>query len=349
MQHRGLIMSFVVAFPVALAVGHAASGCVFRSADDCELTLGFGCDPSATSSGTTSSGGGTGGGAGGNTSSSTSSSSGGTGGTATCVDPSLCPDPDPGPCASFATKLCEKGQCAIKYTAADLPSAFGSCTRRSCDAEGKLTEGVDDTNLYDDGNPCTQETCTGGVPDQTQLTNMACMVDGSTGVCLADPYNPSLVTCAECMPPGTSTCIGGAICVQGKCVPAHCKNGTKDLGETDVDCGGSTSGCLKCAGGGVCTNYLDCASQVCTMGKCAAPTCSDTHQNQDETDIDCGGKTCGQPCTDGLKCILSSDCVSKVCKGNVCQPPSCADGVQNGDEEGLDCGGVNSMCPACVP
>ncbi|MFC1769370.1 beta strand repeat-containing protein [Nanoarchaeota archaeon] len=39
------------------------------------------------------------------------------------------------------------------------------------------------------------------------------------------------------------------------------------------------------------------------------PTCSDNTQNQDETDVDCGGLTC-PPCPNGNKCILNTDCTN---------------------------------------
>jgi hypothetical protein len=73
------------------------------------------------------------------------------------------------------------------------------------------------------------------------------------------------------------------------------------------------------------------------------PTCSDLFQNQDETDVDCGGTTCAA-CADGSGCVAGSDCQSLVCTGNVCQAPTCSDGVANGTETGTDCG---STCPPC--
>ena len=53
---------------------------------------------------------------------------------------------------------------------------------------------------------------------------------------------------------------------------------------------------------------------------CVVATCTDTVQNGDETDVDCGGSC------------------------NACS--SCSDGVLNQDELNVDCGGV---CSACAP
>lgn len=69
-------------------------------------------------------------------------------------------------------------------------------------------------------------------------------------------------------------------------------------------------------------------------------SCNDTHLNQNETDVDCGGLCPG--CADGKTCSVAADCTSGVCATSVCQVPTCIDGVKNGTEEGVDCDG---SCP----
>ena len=75
------------------------------------------------------------------------------------------------------------------------------------------------------------------------------------------------------------------------------------------------------------------------------PTCTDTLKNGDETDVDCGGKTCPQ-CADGKSCKLAVDCTSGVCTSGICAAPGCTDNVLNGAETDIDCGG--STCSKCV-
>ncbi len=77
----------------------------------------------------------------------------------------------------------------------------------------------------------------------------------------------------------------------------------------------------------------------------ACATCTDTQQNGNETDVDCGGGTC-PPCAIGLGCLGGSDCVSLVCQFSTCMTPTCSDGVKNGNETGPDCGG--GTCPPCA-
>ena len=74
------------------------------------------------------------------------------------------------------------------------------------------------------------------------------------------------------------------------------------------------------------------------------PDCGDKLRTVDETDIDCGGRTC-DPCPADAKCVTGTDCQSAICTNQVCQPPTCTDLAVNGDETDMNCGG---KCPACA-
>lgn len=95
-----------------------------------------------------------------------------------------------------------------------------------------------------------------------------------------------------------------------------------------------------------CTKPEDCASKVCDVAKgaCLAATCTDGAQNQDETDLDCGGATC-KACDSLKKCKAPADCASKVCTAGVCQAATCSDSVSNAAESDVDCGGAT--CGKC--
>jgi hypothetical protein len=75
--------------------------------------------------------------------------------------------------------------------------------------------------------------------------------------------------------------------------------------------------------------------------------CLDGKQDGNETDVDCGGGSCG-PCVNGRKCLGPPDCQSNNCSGGFCAPnnnPSCTNGVRDGSETDVDCGG--GSCPQC--
>ncbi len=101
-----------------------------------------------------------------------------------------------------------------------------------------------------------------------------------------------------------------------------------------------------------CEKPADCSSNICLpTGKCATASLTDGVQNNDETDVDCGGIS-RKLCEDGKKCLTRNDCKSIVCKdtgdgqGLRCQPPTGTDLTRNGDETDIDCGGANA--PKCA-
>lgn len=111
---------------------------------------------------------------------------------------------------------------------------------------------------------------------------------------------------------------------QGGAVPgSDCKNNKKDNFETDVDCGGGSPSCDKCAEGKGCISNSDCVSNVCTSNKCqastgGADTCENGNKDGDESDIDCGGLTCERRCASGGACFTDSDCSTNKCAGHKC-------------------------------
>jgi hypothetical protein len=127
---------------------------------------------------------------------------------------------------------------------------------------------------------------------------------------------------------------------------ATCDNGSLDVRESDVDCGGP---CAACADGASCSANTDCSSGRCADGLCAPrASCQDGVLNQDETAIDCGGSTCSTRCAASQVCRADNDCSSGLFCGSagVCAAPSCSDQRQNGDETAADCGG---SCLPCAP
>ncbi len=71
--------------------------------------------------------------------------------------------------------------------------------------------------------------------------------------------------------------------------------------------------------------------------------CSNGIQDGQETQVDCGGPTCGK-CV-GEACTESTQCASAVCLNGKCVAPSCSDKLKNGLETDVDCGGPD--CPDC--
>lgn len=74
---------------------------------------------------------------------------------------------------------------------------------------------------------------------------------------------------------------------------------------------------------------------------CLIPTCFDGMQNQNETNLDCGGPC--QPCH-CFDDIQNEDETDLDCGGS-CQPCNCLNSIHDGNETDLDCGG---SCLPCI-
>jgi hypothetical protein len=258
-------------------------------------------------------------------------------------------------CTALPTSLCgepacQLGKCGLHQLQKDGPSfsqRYGDCQIATC-SKDKLTFVENNQDIYDDGNPCTKDTCNNGAPMTMIKVGSAC---GLNGVC------SSKGTCVECV--GNGTCPGNKpMCINNYCSAATCQNGgvLPDGNETDVDCGGDE--CGPCDPGLKCKGEMDCKSGVCKepfmnalYKQCQIPTCIDGVHNGTETDVDCGGAGCpdSSKCADAKHCAVHGDCQSDVCQGGVCQPASCTDGVKNGNEMGIDCGGGGPGCATKCP
>ncbi len=283
-------------------------------------------------------------GGGGTTSSSssaTSSSTGSGGGTGSggfiCNTPMDCPPPT----SQCDTSDCVQHQCVRNPLAANTPvpnPIRGNCTAEICDGSGNQTTKPDPTDVFDDGNPCTDDVCVNSMPKNNPHLGRTCHDSSDARLKVCDDSG----SCVECNVPGDCT---SNLCVAKHCIVAQCQDGLADNQETDVDCGGPN--CQPCGTNKTCLVASDCTSHVCSGSpkKCQAATCTDGVQNQDESDVDCGGMTCN-PCGNGKGCSMPSDCVSQVCTGGSCAIPTCTDGKKNGGESDVDCGGATT-CVRC--
>ncbi len=246
-----------------------------------------------------------------------------------CVNANQCQDP--GTC-EFAT--CENGQCKNNNVPAGDEDGNDCDNGDICDGKGDCVECL--TNSGCNGgqicvnNDCTTS-CSTGMKDGSE-TDVDC--GGSCPDCAVGKMCGNNNDC-------TSNICTGNLCV----APPSCNDGIENGSETDVDCGGSCA--ANCANGKMCGGNNDCVSGICTGGLCAAPapTCTDVTMNGAETDVDCGGPTCG-PCADTKKCVVLTDCLSLSCMANTCAATPCSDGAKNGTETAIDCGGMCTKCTA---
>ena len=168
----------------------------------------------------------------------------------------------------------------------------------------------------------------------SQPANMSCPVTHASGTISGNVTDVSI----------TCSCAAGSSACGGACVNTN--TDANNCGGCGVVCGAN----FTCSAGSCvassCSTSADCsAGDVCVGGTCHAPTCSDNIKDGQETDVDCGGNTCGV-CVVGHACLTGTDCTTGICSGGFCQQPSCSDGIKNGTETDRDCGG--GTCGACA-
>ncbi|MBI3052104.1 hypothetical protein HYY74_06665 [Candidatus Woesearchaeota archaeon] len=132
-------------------------------------------------------------------------------------------------------------------------------------------------------------------------------------------------SCSDCRL--NATCVQNADCISNYCLfkrcsvqTDSCSNGFRDVGESDVDCGGSCSRMgRKCQDTQTCSEDGDCIlGSKCISGRCSSAESSCSNRVKDqfvETDVDCGG-SCAlefKTCTVGQGCASNSDCTSGAC------------------------------------
>jgi hypothetical protein len=270
------------------------------------------------------------GGAGGDAASSGGSGSGASAG---CGGPDDCPGQD----LQCIKRTCEAGVCGVMNVTIGEPTAqqyVGDCQTIRCDGQGSTISDPDASDVFDDGDECTLDSCDSGMPTNDIAVGAHCTTPkDASGKCTVLGICLQCVLASDCIP-------GREVCVHGQCVSPLCDNDMTDPGETDLNCGGPD--CPPCMVGDECDVAADCVSGVCD-DTCQAPACNDGTQNGGETGKDCGGPAC-PACGAGQGCMDPSDCKSGVCIGGSCNAPSCVDGVANGTESDKDCGG---NCPDC--
>ncbi|MBO4349863.1 MAG: hypothetical protein J6A01_02830 [Proteobacteria bacterium] len=139
--------------------------------------------------------------------------------------------------------------------------------------------------------------------------------------------------------PGAAAFATPGYCANGGLFSLNCQNYCADTllngNESAADCGGN---CTPCELGKSCSIYADCLSGVCKGNVCSKcsedkhcqsgtcntvtglcetePTCNDKLQNQDETDVDCGGSC--KACALDQKCKEDTDCETNECTSGKC-------------------------------
>jgi hypothetical protein len=218
----------------------------------------------------------------------------------------------------------------VANTAAGTPTAVqtpGDCRRRVCDGAGGETDQIDDGDFPDDGNECTSNVCSGGVPAfPAQPIGTSCTQSGGA-ICDGLGHCVQCLTGQDC--PGVDSECRVRTCTGNVCGLQFAVSGTPLRTQRSGDCRLDV-----CDGrGGVTTTVDDadlpddgnqCTDNVCTAGVASHPPRPlGTDCNRFPGIICDGNGSCvpqarnGAPCTQPVQCS-SGHCVDGYCCNSVC-------------------------------
>ena len=237
-------------------------------------------------------------------------------------------------CAPYAG--CSAGVCATTCSGDGDCVSGNYCSASHCIAQLTPGEGTCTAN-----DQCTTNVCGGGICCAMGCTPStgtcgstgcsasagACLFPGGTTACSTSCSGSTLTTfgcngsggCSTTGGTGTA-CGGNLVCASNTTCLSGC--GTNDAtGDANCVsgfyCDGVGSGSCQAvlSPGSGCTRATECQNSVCTGGIC--DQCTDGIKDGNETDVDCGGPTCG-PCGSGEMCVVNTDCQSVNCQSTVC-------------------------------
>jgi hypothetical protein len=195
-------------------------------------------------------------------------------GSGACVQ-CLVPETCPGQNNECQTRTCNGGSCGMTYTPVGTAVALqagSDCKTNVCDGQGGITTVANDSDLQDDGNPCTTDSCSGGNPVHApvaQGTNCGgAFICNATGSCVGCNSN------GDC--PGANNECQSQVCAGNVCTTQYQPSGTPVGVQASGDCTKSA-----CDGAGNLVAMIDdgdvpvdgnaCTSDVCSSGTGSNP------------------------------------------------------------------------------
>jgi len=190
----------------------------------------------------------------------------GAGACVSCLAASDCPGSD-GECI---VRSCVAGVCGVQKAPAGsavLSQSAGDCRQNQCDGAGNVVSVVDDSDVPSDGNPCTNDLCSGGVAMNTAApAGLSC---GNANVCDGLGSCTGCITANDC--PGADTECAARTCTAGICGvvfrPAFEPSASQVVGDcrrVQCDDGGALLTVLD--DGDVLADDNGCTSDVCIGG-----------------------------------------------------------------------------------
>lgn len=237
---------------------------------------------------------------------------------------------------------CTAGVCGITFVLNGTVTATqtaGDCLVNKCNGAGASKPVVDNLDLPDDSNPCTNDVCTTGVASHAPAA--AGTVCGAGQVCNAAGSCTGCVTAATC--PGSDTECQTRTCAGSVCGFSFTASGTAVAMQTAGDCKKNA-----CNGAGAIFSATDnvdlpvdanqCTTDICTNGAPShPPTVAGSACSQNGGTLCNGASVCVQ-CLVASNCSgVDTDCNTRTCTGGVCGTTNAASGTVTATQTAGDC------------
>ncbi len=242
-------------------------------------------------------------------------------------------------CVNIVETECEKrscvnNKCEIAYQgqttlASPVLQTARDCRKVVCSgmANPPTVTINDDSDLPDDGNPCTKNLCTNGMPvNPPEVVNLPC---GGSNICDGSGHCVGCNTPADCVMLPPDDFCKKRTCINQVCGLSFTPNGTDlDMGQVAGDCK-----VLECDGmGNVKTSVLttdvpvdgkQCTNDVCSIqGVPSNPNSPiNTVCNENGNNTCDGAGACKK--SNGTACVTPTECVSTFCADGVCCSNAC--------------------------
>jgi hypothetical protein len=217
------------------------------------------------------------------------------------------------------------GTCKIEDATKDPPDDHpGDCKRVHCNAG--VPEIVDDnSDVDDDGNPCTTDTCEGGKPVHDPAPKGSpCKEQGHDGVCIEGKCKVACQGSNDC--PTTDACVVGACDLSNNQCTFKKLDGVAPPGVPQVvgDCLDAT--CVH----GLTEQFAN-PDDLPNVPQCEKPLCVDSGNPEKPLKPSSAPKQAGSVCSMGggsfcdgngdcVECLVNTDCAPD---SNLCHTPAC--------------------------
>jgi len=217
-----------------------------------------------------------------------------------CATATNCPGQD----TECSVRACMNGACVVALVASGTvlqTQVAGDCRSRRCDGQGQVAQVSDDTDLPNDGNPCTLDVCTSGAPSNPPASSTTSC--GTTQLCDGLGHCVGCLTGADC--PGTDNECRTRVCTQNVCGFTYRAAGTPTASQVTGDCKVST-----CDGNGnaVPANLdtdVPSNGNPCNVGQCASGTPAFAPL---VTGASCGGANICDGAGKCVECVTAANC-----------------------------------------